>query len=345
MKRIGVLFGPENSFPGALVERINARNLDGIKAEFIVTGAVSLDKDQDYAVIVDRVSHNIPFYRAYLKYAALNGTYVINNPFWWSADDKFFNYALAAKLGVAVPPTVMLPHKHAPGGATEKTMRNLEYPLDWESVFALVGERGYLKPIDGGGGRNVHFVASREEFFRAYDHTGEHCMVYQKEVNYSAYYRCFVIGQKKVRVMEYDPRKHHAERYLHSVPDCEKKLLKRMERDALKLCQALGYDVNTVEFAVENGIPYAIDFMNPVPDADLKSVGEAHFEWVVEQLAYLAISKAKAAPLVPDLRSSEFLRGEAVAKVAQSMKKKSAAKKKSNPKQKNRRKLEKNEDR
>ena len=50
-----------------------------------------------YAVIVDRISHDVPFYRSYLKNAVLTGTQVINNPFWWSADDKFFNYALAEK--------------------------------------------------------------------------------------------------------------------------------------------------------------------------------------------------------------------------------------------------------
>lgn len=309
MKRIGILFGPENSFPGALVERINARNLDGVKAEFVETGAVYLDKAPRYAVIIDRVSHNIPFYRAYLKHAALQGTYVVNNPFWWSADDKFFNYSLAAKLGVAVPPTAMLPHKLAPNGATAKTMRNLEYPLDWDSVFSLVGECGYLKPIDGGGWRNVHYVSNRKEFFAAYDRTGELCMVYQKEVNYSADYRCFVIGQKKVRVMNFDPRKPHAERYAEGLVGADKKLLKRMEQDAVKLCQALGYDVNTVEFAVEDGVAYAIDFMNPVPDADLQSVGESHFEWIVEQMANLAIAKAKLSPRAAELRGSVFLGG------------------------------------
>ena len=67
-----------------------------------------------------------------------------------------------------------------------------------------------------------------------------------------------------------------------------------MEDDALKLCRALGYDLNSVEFAVENGIPYAIDFMNPVPDADVHSVGEANFQWIVEHVADLLITKARA---------------------------------------------------
>ena len=59
-----------------------------------------------YHVIIDRISHDIPFYRAYLKNAALCGATVINNPFWWSADDKFFNFALGDKIGVAIPATV-----------------------------------------------------------------------------------------------------------------------------------------------------------------------------------------------------------------------------------------------
>jgi len=155
MKTIGVLFGMENSFPGALVEHINERNVEGIRAEFVEIGAVHLDRRPRYAVIIDRISHDIPFYRAFLKHAALHGTIIINNPFWWSADDKFFNYTLAEKLGVAVPPTVILPHKRYPEGTTDRSMRNLEFPLNWDAVFDYVGEHGFLKPVDGGGWRCV----------------------------------------------------------------------------------------------------------------------------------------------------------------------------------------------
>ncbi len=324
VKKIGVLFGMENSFPGALVEHINARNVDGVRAEFVETGAVHLDKPPAYSVIVDRISHDIPFYRAYLKHAALNGTVIINNPFWWSADDKFFNYSLAEKLGVAVPPTVILPHKTHPEGTTDRSMRNLEYPLNWDSVFAYVGEHGFMKPIDGGGWRDVHHIKNRAEFFRAYDQSRDLCMLYQKAVEFNEYFRCYVVGQKKVHIMPYDPRKPHHERYIQNPPAYDKKLLKRVEQDALKLCQALGYDLNTVEFAVEDGIPYAIDFMNPAPDADLHSVGQANFDWVVREVADLALAKAKTAPHVPDLRWAAFLGGDVAAKKA--AKKKSVAK-------------------
>ena len=310
MKKIGVFFGMENSFPGALVERINSLNVDGISAEFVITSAVEMDKPSPYAVIVDRISHDIPFYRAYLKHAALYGTQVINNPFWWSADDKFFNYTLAMKMGVAVPPTVILPHKFYPENTNQQSMRNLEFPLDWESVFRYVGEHGFMKPVDGGGWRDVFHIHNREEFFHAYDQSRNLCMLYQKAVNFKEYFRCYVVGQKKVHIMPYDPGRPHHERYLQNPPEYDPALLQRVEQDALKLCQALGYDLNTVEFAVEDGIPYAIDFMNPAPDADYHSVGATNFEWIVSEVAALAIEKAQAGLNVPELRWASFLGGD-----------------------------------
>lgn len=304
MKTIGVLFGVENSFPSALVEHINARNLEGIRAEFVQTGAVQLDASPRYALIIDRISHEVPFYRAFLKYAALNGTTVLNDPFWCSADDKLFNYSVAQRLGVAIPPTVMLPHKQLPNDTTERSMRNLEYPLNWDAVFAHVGEHGFLKPIDGGGWRDVYEVHNREEFFRAYDASRDRCMLYQKAIVYEEYYRCYVIGQKKVRIMPYDPRRPHEQRYLLEAPAASKKLLRRIEQDALKLCRALGYEMNTVEFAVQKGIPYAIDFLNPVPDADIHSVGAQNFEWIVREIAELAITRVRKVPPPPALLNS-----------------------------------------
>jgi hypothetical protein len=328
VKKIGVLFGMENTFPGAVVERINSMGLDGITAEFVQIGGIRLDNPAAYSVIVDRISHDIPFYRAFLKHAVLNGTQVINNPFWWSADDKFFNYSLAAKLGVAVPPTVVLPHKHYPEGTTERSMRNLEYPLDWDSIFEYIGFPSFLKPVDGGGWRDVHHVHNREEFFRAYDQSRDLCMTLQRAVKFNEYFRCYVVGQEKVHIMPYDPRRPHHERYVQNPPEYDKKLLKRVEKDALTLCKVLGYDLNTVEFAVEDGVPYAIDFMNPAPDADLHSVGQKNFDWIVREVADLAVKKAKSAPKVSELRWSAFLNADAKPARKAAVKKKSAPKKK-----------------
>src|SRR5215469_13286225 len=236
MKRIGVLYGMEESFPPALVDAINAMAVPGISAEHLKTGAVEMALPSGYAVIVDRISHEIPFYRSYLKNAVLTGTKVINNPFWWSADDKFFNYALATKLGVAIPPTVLLPHKKHPAGTTGRSMRNLEYPLNWDAIFDYVGFPAFLKPHDGGGWRDVHHVHNRNEFFHAYDQTRDLCMTLQAAVKFKEYFRCYVVGQSEVRIMPYDPRRPHEHRYVLDAPEYDKKLLKRVESDAITLC-------------------------------------------------------------------------------------------------------------
>ena len=309
MATIGVLFGMENSFPGALVERITGMKVPGIDAEFVQIGGVTMDGPCPYRVIVDRISHDIPFSRAWLKVAALDGAYVISNPFWSSADDKFFNYALGVRLGVAVPRTVVLPHKEHPPGTTDKSMRNLMYPLNWDEVFEYVGFPAFLKPFDGGGWRDVFQVKSREEFFASYDQTRALCMTLQKAVNFTEYFRCYVVGQKDVHIMTYDPRAPFHERYVQNPPAYPQALLDRVTKDALTLCQALGYDLNTVEFAVEDGVPYAIDFMNAAPDADPNSVGAANFEWIVDAVARLAVKKAQEPGRPVDYRWSSLLKG------------------------------------
>jgi glutathione synthase/RimK-type ligase-like ATP-grasp enzyme len=309
VNRIGVLFGMEESFPPALVERINGLKNPQVSAELLHTGAVEMARPCGYRVIVDRISHDIPFYRAYLKNAVLTGTMVINNPFWWSADDKFFNYALSSKIGVATPRTALLPHKQHPPSTTGRSMRNLIYPLNWDEIFEYVGFPAFLKPHSGGGWKNVYKVHNPEELFRAYDETGDLCMTLQEAIEFTEYFRCYVIGQEKVRVMQYDPRRPHHERYVKDAPPVAPALLARVESDARKLCRALGYDLNTVEFAVRDGVPYAIDFLNPAPDAEYRSVGADNFEWVVGAVADLAVRRALSNENpASDYRWSSFLK-------------------------------------
>src|SRR6201996_159188 len=164
-KKIGILFGKERSFPMAFIEAVNRRNTPGITAEPVRIEKVVQGDPDDYAVIIDRISQDVPFYRAFLKNAALCGTAVINNPFWWSADEKFFNNCLATKIGVPVPKTVILPSKDHPTDTSEQSFSNLAYPLDWEGIFNYVGFPAYMKPFAGGGWKNVYKLRSLEDFF------------------------------------------------------------------------------------------------------------------------------------------------------------------------------------
>jgi len=311
MHIVGLLCGREYAFPPAFIAKVNQLGKkDGVVAEFVKLGGTRMGAPARYRVIVDRISHEVEYYRGFLKHAVLQGTYVINNPFWWTADDKFFNYALAHKLGVAVPPTVILPHQQHPPDTTDQSMRNLVYPLNWEEVFAYVGFPAFLKPYSGGGWKHVYKVHNSEEFFRNYNQTGDLCMTLQHGVEFEDYYRCYVVGQEKVHIMRYDPKAPFHERYVKGNPTPPAKLKERIEKDALILCRALGYDLNTVEFAVEGGVPYAIDFMNPAPDAEATSVGRDNFDWIVNAVAEMSVKKALSGENpVTELRWAALLSG------------------------------------
>ena len=293
MKKIGILFGQERSFPTAFIEEINRRKVPGIVAEPVHINKVIQGESSGYAVIVDRISQDIPFYRAYLKNAALCGAAVINNPFWWSADEKFFNNCLATKIEVPVPKTVILPSRDLPQDTSDQSFSNLAFPLDWEGIFTYIGFPAYMKPFAGGGWKNVYRLTSQEDFFDKHAETNQLVMLLQEEIVFEEYYRCYCIGGKYVRIMPYEPRNPHHLRYVADFSPSEERL-KEMEAIVLRINAYLGYDFNTVELAVRDGVPYAIDFCNPAPDADIKSVGEANFQWVVDTAATFAIEKAQA---------------------------------------------------
>lgn len=294
MKKIGILSGQENTFPAAFIERVNSKNEKGITAEAVKIDKVMQGVLTDYAVIIDRISQDVPFYRAYLKNAAICGTAVINNPFWWSADEKFFNNCLALQVGVPVPKTVLLPSNQHPPDTNANSFRNLVAPLDWDNIFKYIGWPAYMKPHSGGGWKSVYKLNNAEEFFKSHNETDQLVMMLQEEIIFTEYFRCYCLGGKNVRIMQYEPRNPHHLRYVIDGHPVAQKLLDTIKDYTLRLNHALGYDFNTVEFAVRDGIPYAIDFCNPAPDADAKSVGEENFEWVVETAANMAIARAKA---------------------------------------------------
>ncbi|MBK7032924.1 MAG: hypothetical protein IPH49_06625 [Ignavibacteria bacterium] len=280
-----------------MVEEINRRD-QGVAAEFVKIGGITLETLFEYDVILDRISQDVPFYRAMLKVAALNGVRVVNNPFWWSADDKFFNYAVADKAGIPVPKTVLLPSKNHPPDTTADSFRNLMFPLNWQDIFDYVGFPSYLKPFDGGGWKHVYKVDSIEEFFTAYSETADIVMTLQEGIDFTEYYRCYCIGRKHVHIMPYEPRNAHHLRYKADFAPTPE-MLKTLEELCLKICNILGYDFNTIEFAVRDGIPYAIDYMNPAPDAERASVQEENFQWVLNTTATFLIDLAKQGRQVP----------------------------------------------
>ncbi len=290
--KVGLLCGREYSFPPAFIARVNEAGAPhGITAEMVKLGGTKMDAPAEYRVIVDRISHEVEYYRGALKHAVLQGSYVINNPFWWTADDKYFNYSVMAKLGVAIPRTVLLPQKGYPSDVdlTADSLRNLTFPVDWDELLDYTGRPAILKPYSGGGWKHVYKVNDKAELLEAFDRTAPYCMTLQQFINFDKYVRCFTFGKTDITPVAYDPRER---RYLVDHQYLSPELGARVVRDAQTINQALGYEMNTIEFAVEDDVPYAIDYLNPAPDFERDRITPFYFSHVLEKMTGLVIDRA-----------------------------------------------------
>jgi hypothetical protein len=290
--KVGLLCGREYSFPPAFIDRVNQVGAaHGITAEMVKLGGTKMDAPAEYRVIVDRISHEVEYYRGALKHSVLQGGYVINNPFWWTADDKYFNYSVMAKLGVAIPKTVLLPQKGYPADVdlTPDSLRNLSFPVDWDGLLDYVGRPAILKPYSGGGWKHVYKVNDKAELLEAYDRTAPYCMTLQQFIDFDKYVRCFTFGKTDITPVAYDPRER---RYLVDHEYLPAELGARVVRDAQTINQALGYEMNTIEFAIEDDVPYAIDYLNPAPDFERDRITPFYFSHVIEKMTALVIDRA-----------------------------------------------------
>ena len=306
MLKVGLLTGREWSFPPAFIAEVAKRDA-GVEVEYVTLGGTSMDEPVPYSVIFDRISHEVPYYRTYLKHAVLQGCTVVNNPFMWSSDDKLFDASLATKLGVASPKTIALPNReYVPGIHHQESLKNLKYPLDWKAIVDFIGMPCILKDAHGGGWKEVYVCRSMDELIHNYDSSGQLAMIIQEFIEWDQFIRCMSLGQRDVLPMKYDPKER---RYLVEHEHLSPTLGKRIVDDSLTLMRALGYDMCSLEFAVRDGIPYAIDFMNPAPDMDLNSLTPHYFDWVVKGMADLAIRLAKEPKAKRDIRAGEYLLG------------------------------------
>jgi hypothetical protein len=288
--KIGLLVGMEDTFPRAFLDRLGERKVKGLEASLLTLGGTDFDAIDECDVIVDRISHEVAYYGAYLRHARLGGTRVVNDPFLTSCDDRFFDTAFAHRLGVRVPKTVLLPQKGYPETVTGASLRNLTYPIPWETHIETVGLPALLRPVGLRGWRHVARVSSLEELFAAYDLTGTEVMMLQETISWNRYVRCIVIGGQVI-VARYDPEYRQ---YLEDADYLEPALEERCVRDASKIAKALGYDMCAVEFAIEDDVPCAVEFVNPVPDFEQSILGAFWFDKVVEAMVEHCIGLAKA---------------------------------------------------
>lgn len=288
-KKIGLMIGQEREWPEAFIKAVNDSD-ENVTAELVQLGGTFMDDPRVYDVIIDRISHEIPYYQAYLKYASIQGTYIINNPYTMSADSKFSSTALVNRLGLKSPRTAVLPNKQVEKDVTPGTFRNLKYPMDWQAIIDYVGVPAIFKDNRASGRRGVHRVHNVDELIQRYDESSTRTKILQQIIESDEHVHCFVIGQEKVLSLPYS-LKHG--RYKQKVLSDDSELGQHLSESALGITRAYQYDVNMVEFVIKDGTPYVINGTYPTPDIDLTLMTEEQFQWLVIEIAELAIARSK----------------------------------------------------
>jgi hypothetical protein len=280
MRRVGILVGREQSLSDALLRDIGERGRGQITAELVKVGGVRLNESPGYDLVIDRVSHEVPFFRAYLRRIAMDGTIVINNPFMGFEDDRLLQNSLASKLGLSVPKTVLLPQKEYPPNVTSESLRNLEYPIDWQGIVDYVGLPAILRPLKSSTNQEGVRIDSLETLWREYDRTGTECMVLEQALEYEQVVRCYCLGEDNSQIVP-----------LSQDQQLDSRLRDQISQQALILSSAMGNDLSCLEFSVREGMGYLTKVNNSISDSELLSLSEAQQGWLIYGLVDLVLRR------------------------------------------------------
>lgn len=288
-KLIGFIIGRERDFPEAVMARVNSE-YDDVRAELVKLGGTRYDAEVPYDVIVDRMSHEVPYYSSYAKYATMHDCYVINNPYTWAIDTKFMSSALVRKLGFKTPRTVVLPNKDISSENVPDSFRNLEYPMDWQGIVDYIGSPAIFKDIRSGGRRFAHRVNNVDELIQRYDESGTRTMILQELLDSNDHVHCMVIGGEHTLLLSY---MYDDRRYKNCELDLDGRIAQEISQAALKLTAIYKYDINLVEFAVKDDEVYVITASNPSPQISRDLMTRAQFDWIVNTVTDLAVDRAR----------------------------------------------------
>lgn len=295
MKKVGFLAGEEHPFISDMIDNLQNASSGEVTAELCAVPDLRLVMEPPYDLIIDRISHVMPYYLQYTKLAMLKGTYVINNPFRFYVE-KFFGYLAARELGVPVPKTVLLPPKNPPEGFEDGDLANLVYPLDWEDIIDHVGFPAFFKPAGGWGWRDVYRVHDFDELMHYYDQSGSELMLLQQEVEYDHYVRCICLGKKYTMPIKYLTDRPYHEQYVVDHQHLTAEQGRKVHDYSCVLSDFLDFDMNVCEFAIKGNEITAIDFTNMVPDFNPGSIRWHYYDWVIETMTRVVLEYLEKPP-------------------------------------------------
>jgi len=290
-RRIGLSLGADECWPicyeDILEELDLALPIGGETVRFGVArlgiDPFSLTHPSKYDLVIDRLTHWYSTSREWIKKAVLmDGVYVFNNPWSVQSMEKQTSYCAMMRLGLPIPQTWLLPPKEYDDkpdlAATLARYANL---FDLEDVGKAVGYPCFMKPYDGGGWVGVSRIDDLEQLREAYDKSGKFVMHLQQGVDpYDDFVRCVGLGPQ-VRMVRYDPSQPLHLRYRKDRDFLPAEQAALLEDITLTINSFFGWDFNSCESLLSDGVWRPIDFANPCPDSQVTSL-HIHFPWLVK---------------------------------------------------------------
>ncbi|MGL4631533.1 MAG: ATP-grasp domain-containing protein [Leadbetterella sp.] len=288
MKKIGILFGSEDSFSLSLIDRLNQeRSNHEFVLDVIRIDKVSHDISNPYDLIIDRISPKIPFYASYIRNAMVSGTAVINNPLMSLCTDAFYSFSQFQSLGIPTPKFMLLPSKERPLMASELDFRNLAMPMDWQCMFSKVRFPLRLRPVNSCNNYVSQVVRNADEFWHEYANTGSQVMMLEEYIEFDQVYSCFVVGGSYAQIL----KRESSENEIKLTKDVSLEHVHKIELYALSIAKKLGYDLVSLEFGLYRNKVYIISPQNCVPMIEPETIGAVAFESLIDQMAHYCLER------------------------------------------------------
>jgi glutathione synthase/RimK-type ligase-like ATP-grasp enzyme len=231
----------------------------------------------DFKVIVDRFSLYDNFVRAMVKILSTDGVYILNNPFANTCDDKALEFNLCSKLKIPYPKTFILPQENTNQDVSDR----VELP-NLDEISSQVQFPMMLKPYNGYAWTDVIKIHDAEELKKVYEDLRKmNVFLLQEFIHHKVMYRVYCFGQKETLFIKYDPTNR---KYLVDDYSAIQWIKPKIEEYTIKLCKALDYDFNAVEWMIdENDNFYAIDAFNETPELLPEAIPKIYYDQILQK--------------------------------------------------------------
>ncbi len=311
---IGLLLGTEEDWSSTFEELLRRLDLaiphEGrthrFATERITIEPFALRATPRYDLVIDRLAHWYFVPREWLKKIALmNDVYLLNNPFTFQSMEKHTSYCALMRLGLKIPETWMVPHKHPPENQRfAYTAAHYNQSFDLDEVARQVGYPLFMKPYDGGAWVGVSRIEGPEELRSHYDASGQRLMHLQAAVeDFDVFARSLSIGAETM-VMHFDPSRPLHDRYQVDHGFLDASVGSEVVTIGRLVNALFRWEFNSCETLVKGGEVFPIDYANACPDVSLTSL-HYYFPWAITRLLKWSVFCAttdRRARIDPDFR-------------------------------------------